>query len=234
MLKEKMLLLNRLHVVSDVFLTIAAFFMAWVLNAIIKNDPFAAGFIFSDPNLIAIGVIWAFLILNQKSPYVYRTKSNIDLVRPVMMLVMKGGCGFLIWLFISKSPMHSRLFLILFLASDFLLLLLLRIGIVNFLQSIRSRGRNCQQILVVGTGSLAKKVIDDIKENPKWGIRVIGILDVIEPEKLWRYRDVPLIGGLDNLADIVKCSQVDYVVYATNRKFLDKLDESIQLCERMG
>lgn len=236
MLKEKMLLLNRLHVISDVLLTIMAYFIAGILTSIIKGDSssFSAANLVSDRNLLVIAIIWTFLILNQSTPYAYRMKAHFDMIKPVMMLVLKGACGFLIWLFASKSALPSRTFLFLFLATDFLLLVLLRISVVNFLQAIRASGKNCQQVVVVGTGQLAQKVIDDIKDNPKWGIRVIGILDVLTPNRLWRYNDVPLIGGLDHLAEMVQCNHVDYVVYATNRKFLNRIDKSIHLCERMG
>ncbi|MBD3218193.1 MAG: exopolysaccharide biosynthesis polyprenyl glycosylphosphotransferase [candidate division Zixibacteria bacterium] len=236
MLKEKMLLLKRLHIVSDIILTIFAYFMADILAFFLVhgNLPTFYQITISTQNLLVIAGIWGFLILNQNSPYAYRTKGYRDMMKPVALLVLKGISGFLIWIFATKSTLPGRLFIFLFLAIDLTLLFALRIAVVNFLHIIRARGKNCQQIIVVGEGVIAKKIIDDIRDNPKWGIRIMGILDVEDYDQLWRYRDIPQIGRLEDLADIVQCNQVDYVVFAANRKYIDKLQDAVSLCEKMG
>jgi exopolysaccharide biosynthesis polyprenyl glycosylphosphotransferase len=189
---------------------------------------------FSISDLFVITIIWSFLIFNDNNPYAYRTRNYSDMFRPTALLVLKGACGYFIWIIATKGQIPGRLFIALFLMLDFAALFLLRVAVVQFLQHLRSRGKNCQPILVVGTGPEAKKIVDDIKENPKWGIRIIGLLDTQPTERLWRYRDVPLIGSVDDLPTLIKCNQVDYVVFAVNHKNLSDVNNSLQVCEETG
>lgn len=235
MLKEKMLILKRLHIVCDIILTIMAYFGAGVLTYLIREGSLTGlNISFSISDIFVITIIWSFLIFNDNNPYAYRTKSYRDMFRPAALLVLKGACGYFIWVFATKGQIHGRLFIALFLTLDFAALFFLRVVVVQFLQHLRSRGKNCQRILVVGTGPEAKKIVDDIWENPKWGIRIIGLLDIQPTQRLWRYRDVPLIGSVDDLPLLIKCNQVDYVVFAVNHKHLGDINNSLQICEKTG
>ncbi|HDS01299.1 MAG TPA: hypothetical protein ENO07_04695, partial [candidate division Zixibacteria bacterium] len=236
MLKEKMLLLRRLHTVSDIILTILAYIAADVLISLLVhgNLPEFSRVTISTQNLLVISGIWGFLALNQNSFYAYRAKNYGDMIKPVAIMVLKGISLFLTWIFAAGSHLPGRLFIASFLALDFALLFSLRVLVVKFLRFSRARGKNCQQIIVVGKGVIARKIIDDIKDNPEWGVRIRGILDVEDFDQLWRYRDIPQIGRLQQLPDIVQCNQVDYVVFAANRKYLDRFQEAVSLCEKMG
>lgn len=230
------MILRRLHTVCDILLTVFAFYSANLLAQLIRSGNWR-GFdqlTVSTSDFLIVAAIWALFTLNQNTHYAYRTKIYSDMFKPVLFLVLKGACGYLIWIYATKSPYPGRIFLALFLTLDFSFLLLLRLCVIKFLQMARAKGRNCQQIFVVGTGAEARKVIDDIVDNPKWGIRILGILDVFPVDRLWRYRDIPLAGSIKDLDELIKCNQVDYIVFAANRKYLDKVYNSIRLCEKMG
>jgi exopolysaccharide biosynthesis polyprenyl glycosylphosphotransferase len=236
MLKEKMLHLKRLHIVSDIILTLLSYYAAIILVNIIRDNSALAlnsGSMITQ-NLMIIGMIWGFLILRQKSSYAYRMKAYKDMFKPVLGLIIKGTAGYFIWLYATKSLIPDRLFIILFLTLDFCALITLRLFVVRLLQYMRAHGKNCQQVLIIGTGDEAMKIVDDIRDNPQWGIRIIGMLEIEESAKLWRYRDVPLIGSLDELPDLIQCNQVDYVVITIDPKLIQKLDKSVSICEKMG
>jgi exopolysaccharide biosynthesis polyprenyl glycosylphosphotransferase len=224
-----------MHIVCDIILTIMAYFAAGILIYLIKHGSLTGlNISFSISDLFVITIIWSFLIFNDNNPYVYRTKNYRDMFRPAAFLVLKGACGYFIWIFATRGQIPGRLFIVLFLSLDFAALFLLRVLVVQLLQHIRSRGKNCQRILIVGTGPGARRVVDDIRDNPKWGIRIIGLLDIKPVNQLWRYRDIPLIGSVDNLPALIKCNQVDYVVFAVNHKHLGDVNEPLRVCEKSG
>jgi len=236
MLKEKMLHLKRLHIVSDVLLTLLSFYVAIILMNIIRDG--SAAVLYSSSmitqNLIIIGMIWGFLILRQQNSYAYRMKAYRDIFNPVFGLILKGTAGYFMWLFATKSVIPDRLFVMIFLILDFCALITLRLFVIRLLQYMRSHGKNCQQVLIVGSGDEAMKIVDDIRDNPQWGIRIMGMLEIEETDRLWRYRDVPLIGSLDELPDLIQCNQVDFVVITTDPRHIDKLGKSVTVCEKMG
>ncbi len=235
MLRERTDTLRRVHLGMDVFLTAAAFVLAIVINVMIHpGDLRVPSDQLNAQNIIVVMTIWGILIYRQKQAYVYRMKPYGELVRNIARTVVLGTLLFGIWLFATRTLTFGRAFFMLFILLDFTLLFCFRAGLLALLHRLRRKGYNYQTVLVVGTGDLAKKIVDRLKDNPQWGFKVMGLLDFQEMSRLWRYRDIPLIGSLSQLPQIIQNNQVDYVLFAVPHQYLDEVDSSILLCEEMG
>jgi len=105
---------------------------------------------------------------------------------------------------------------------------------VSLLHYYRARGFNYQTVLVIGTGQMAKNFVDKVMNNVHYGLKVLGFLDWDKRPDLWRYRDIPCIGHLDELPDILRRRQVDFVVFAVGRNHLNTIESSLRICEEMG
>lgn len=236
MLKDKISTLRRMHLACDLIFTCTAYMLAARLSAALQGNNVIFGNTGHEvtQHAIIICVIWGILIFREKQSYAYRTKPYWRILSDTMRVVTIGTLLFVGWLVASNSLIYDRTFFIFFAASDFLLLYGLRVVVLRLLHYLRVRGYSNQNVIVVGTGDLAKSAINDLKDHPEWGFRVIGILDWEDVTTLWRYRDIPLIGSLSNMPDIIKSNQVDCVVFAVGHKNLDRVDSSFRICEEMG
>jgi FlaA1/EpsC-like NDP-sugar epimerase len=236
MLGERVSALRRLHLACDLILTCLAFVAAGALDSVFHYGLHAripASFS-SSQDFIVICAIWGIMIYRQKQSYIYRTKPVSGILRNVLNVVVPGTLLFVFWLFATKTLFYDRFFFLVFAAIDSALLIGLRMAVLGMLHYHRKSGFNNQNVIVVGTGDLAKSVVDDLKAHPEWGFRVIGLLDWQEMTKLWRYQDIPLIGSLSHLPDLIRDNQVDYVVFAVPHDQLNRVDSSLMICEEMG
>lgn len=232
MLKERLATLRRLHLACDLMLTCGAYLLA---SQVASGD--AGGELIAPirtENVLIIMVIWGILIFREKRLYAYRTKPYWGTFTDTLRVVAIGTMLFVGWLVAKNSLNYGRLFFVVFVSADFSLLYGVRVVVMQLLHYLRTRGYNNQNVIVVGTGDLAKSAVDDLKSHPEWGFRVIGLLDWDEMTRLWRYRDIPMIGSLSHLPDIIKISQVDCVIFAVGHEHLDRVDESFRICEEMG
>lgn len=104
------------------------------------------------------------------------------------------------------------------------------------IQRISSRNvataRDCRAI-VVGTGARAKRVADALLDHPELDIAPCGFLDA-DRNGLWRYRDIPLIGRLENLEQLVLGGQVDAVFVTTEPGEQSVAPQLLDLARKMG
>jgi exopolysaccharide biosynthesis polyprenyl glycosylphosphotransferase len=225
-----------MHLASDLLLTIVAFIIASASESVVHFGlPFRIlpGFL-SAANLLVLCAIWGALIYREKASYIYRTKPFRQIMKEVLYVVVVGTVLFTFWLFATKYEVYDRSFFALFMAIDAVMLYGLRVFVLFMLHYLRSKGYNNQNVIIVGTGDSAKRAVDDLKAHPEWGFRVIGLLDWEDKTSLWRYRDIPLIGSLSQLPDIMQNGHVDYVIFAVGHEHLDKVDPSFAVCEEMG
>jgi len=90
-----------------------------------------------------------------------------------------------------------------------------------------------QRAIVVGTGAHAQRVADVVLSAPELETRLVGFMD-FHRKGLWRYRDVPLIGHPDRLADIVTSSQVDALFCALEPEDVGRSRRLLDTAEKMG
>jgi FlaA1/EpsC-like NDP-sugar epimerase len=84
--------------------------------------------------------------------------------------------------------------------------------IVEYVRLSRERGYNFRNVLMVGVGEIARKMIERLHSHPQWGFKVTGCM--VPPHM----RDERLVNGLPNLGvydetpQVLKAQQPDLVV----------------------
>ena len=71
-----------------------------------------------------------------------------------------------------------------------------------------------QSGIVVGAGHVGQLVARKIQQHPEYGINVVGFVDENPRDRRPEVADLPLLGGLDDLAEIVESREVDRVIVA--------------------
>ena len=116
---------------------------------------------------------------------------------------------------------------------------LVSVGLLRFVMRsvqsfVRSRQINLIPTLVVGRGPEASLFIREMRERPSLGYRVIGVVET-EPSAITAgpsYEDVPVIGNLDTLPDVIRDSGANEVIIADPQVNGDALFEVMMRCGR--
>lgn len=142
--------------------------------------------------------------------------------------------GFGTTLFVLKAAYLSRMFFFLFITIGTLALMLDRAIVTMALRKIQEQGYNWRHILVVGTGNRAAQFITKVRQNPDWGLKIIGVINDDEQREKKEVNGVRVIGTLSDLQVIFHQVPVDQVVFVLPRSRLNQIQEALHLCEVEG
>jgi len=122
--------------------------------------------------------------------------------------------------------------------ADFILVLII-VGVVRFVMRsvqtfVRTRQINLIPTLVVGRGPEASLFIREMRERPALGYRVIGVVETMPsaPASSLSYEDVPVIGTLESLPEVIRDSGANEVIIADPQVNGDALFEVMMRCGR--
>ncbi len=90
-----------------------------------------------------------------------------------------------------------------------------------------------KNVLIVGATDRGKRVADIFLDHPELQTHIMGFVDA-KREGLWRYRDVPLIGKVDSIREVIARNQVDLVVMAFENGDHVHIPEVFNTVEQMG
>ena len=109
---------------------------------------------------------------------------------------------------------------------------LLRLVMRSVQTFVRSRQINLIPTLVVGRGPEASLFIREMRERPTLGYRVIGVVDTTTADGQLTYEDVPVIGNLESLPEVIRDSGANEVIIADPQVNGDALFEVMMRCGR--
>ncbi|HEY0762021.1 MAG TPA: sugar transferase [Pyrinomonadaceae bacterium] len=120
--------------------------------------------------------------------------------------------------------------------ADFLYLLVIVGALRFFIRAVqtfvRSRQINLIPTLVVGRGPEASLFIREMRERPSLGYRVIGVVETRSVDGQLKYEDVPVIGTLESLPEVIRDSGANEVIIADADVNADTLFEVMMRCGR--
>ena len=128
-----------------------------------------------------------------------------------------------LFIFLTKEGLFTRNFIVLY---GLILTSLVSIRTTIFkkiLISLRKKGKNIRNLLIIGARDIGKSFRETIDRNPDFGYNFIGFLDDSEKNK-------DVIGHTEDLDNTIKQNQVDEVVIALSSHTPELLDEIIRMC----
>jgi len=190
----------------------------------------------SDGLMATVLIVWGLVLWNNKDCYSFRSKSRLEIVRTTVKASLLAAGISLIVLFYWADSGFGRLMAGSFVILSSAGLVILRLLIHALLEYIRGRGYNYQTVIIVGQGKRAKHFADNILNNQHWGYRIDGFISINGGSniRLWSYSDIPAIGRLSTIPDIIKSQQVDWVVFAVENSELGKIENAVATCDEMG
>ncbi len=91
----------------------------------------------------------------------------------------------------------------------------------------RVKGVFAQKVLIVGAGQVAERFADVLEDHPSYGLHPVGLLDDCADESLSQ----PVLGGIDQLDDVLRKYHIDRVVLAFGVNRDPDLVRVIRSCE---
>ncbi|MCH7771300.1 MAG: undecaprenyl-phosphate glucose phosphotransferase, partial [Bacteroidetes bacterium] len=134
----------------------------------------------------------------------------------------------ILFIFLVKEDLFTRNFIILYTILLIFFISLRTIVFRKVLKSLRRKGKNIRNLLIIGTGEVAYNFKSMINSNPDFGYHFTGF--VTETEIDDSANDV--VGKTDELEKLISELSVDEVVIAVKDKSDVFLDEIITICNR--
>ncbi|MFV1951725.1 MAG: sugar transferase [Nitrospinota bacterium] len=238
MLRERAKTLGHFLFISDIMITIIAFFTAFYLRqasilsewnigtTINKNEHFVL--------LIIIIPIWAVLLKHYGAYNSFRKKEDTEIL---WIFIKTTGVGIFLLgtvIFFLQLKYTSRIFILLFGSINLTFLVIQRLILQRVSGFIRNKGLNYRTVLVVGTGKRAREFTNIINLRPELGLKIIGYVDDDPVPDDKKAMGDKIIGQIKDIPGIVKKEIIDEVVIAVPRRFLNHLQDTVHILNQLG
>lgn len=248
MIKDNQKALNRLHVIMDALIVVAAYWIAYILRykSFLTNyemfslyDEYGRMiYYYSLENylrfLIIIVPMYLFIY---RCFNLYTPKRARNRYTEFADLVTANCVGIILTFFITYVILNqrfvSRTYFAMFFTLNIILSFLFRLIVYRVLMLFRKKGYNLKHILIVGYSRAAERYITRLMANPEWGYSIHGILDDDTPIGT-TYKGVKVIGKTDKLQELLKQNTLDEISIALRIENYSDLERIANICEKSG
>jgi exopolysaccharide biosynthesis polyprenyl glycosylphosphotransferase len=247
MVKQQSRVWIGLYVFADLFTTLVAFGLAYFVRfhsdllSVTKGvNPFRQYLLL----LPLILILWPALFYLHGLYSLKRLRSRTDEIFSIVWAVAMGTAAMLfVALYIrvyylygppeySGQYEYSQIVVGLFVAFDVVLLTLVRTAIRQERAARWRRGIGLRNILIAGAGQLGRTVADKFIDHQELGFRVVGLLDDRLRGEFTGHRGIPIVGGLDDIGDVVQRMNVDSLYIALPLEAHKKIRELVAFAHR--
>ncbi len=180
---------------------------------------------------IIIGLIIIFVL---RGLYKIRlTGSWFHQVKTIISAATVGLTLVIAYYFVFQATNNSRLLVPFVWAAVIVVLCVARLLVAGAMGILHRLGLGTTRLLVVGSGRLAKMVMQHIVANPNLGYSIIGFLNDMDepPGDFGRFK---MLGTLNDLGMVIRSMFVDEVIIALPSHMNQHAIRSVKMCERLG
>ncbi len=249
MLADKEKFIENILKVADLAILYAAFPISYFTDEFIRHITFwnvkayatsttFSGLLYftSQYWLMFVGfpLIWWGLYQLNKLYQDYRTKTFKRMAWDIFVTSVWASfvCGSFVFFF--KFDMASRLFFLVYSGTAYTMIIIEKAIVLFVLDRVHARGYHQENLLIVGTGNRAREFIRNVKEHSNWGLHIVGLIDD-DPKYFGKevegYR---VLGRIQDIGFIVNRLVIDRVIFVVPRIWLDRIEEAILECEKVG
>jgi len=231
-------------VVADALAAAIAFMFAFNIR---EGDPvFARGESFAwSHDFAPYGALLLFVVcirlLSFRYCDLYRVRGEFSYVDDIIRIFKATAIGSLLIVaaaFLYRGGFEFRAFSYArgVFVTDFIVVLI-SVGVLRFVMRVvqtfaRRKQINLIPTLVVGRGPEASLFIREMRERPELGYRVIGVVETTAVDGQPAYEEVPVIGTLESLPEVIRDSGANEVIIADSQVNGDALFEVMMRCGR--
>ncbi len=232
-MKKRYIAVALVLIIADAVLSALAFYTAYHLRLRteypppVHVPPFETYVPMMGLQVLAMFVAFAFMRL-----YVVRPgASRIDELYAVFVGAALGTVlSLALTSFVLKNLDFPRLMIPYAWALTVVYVTAARLVIRAFVGILRRRGVATQRVLIIGAGSVGRRLNATIKDSPQLGYRVVGFID--NDESLKEVDGVPVLGNAESLTDVLFQQRVDDVLIALPHAPHGEILDLVSRCEQ--
>ena len=220
---------------SDMLMINFAFLFSFWLRFNTGILPLPLGYPDMAEYIKPLPIITVLLLFIMRSFNLYVSRRRLAILDEFFLIVKAMTVGLFVLMaatFIYREFTYSRMMLFLCWVNLILFIFLARFTINRIRFFIRSANKDFSKLVVIGTGPTAYKLISHIQNDPHWNYKIIGVVSVKEEKDSMSLKSVPVLGSLDNIADILSKTDADDVILTVVSLERSKITELIFECEK--
>ncbi len=240
MTRHQAVLFRQILLVYDVLVCVGAFMAALFIRRSLGTAdlPWLSRLVELPPIIVAdyYQLIWLLLPIWALS--LYWTKTSDFRVSYGRMLVRYGravvgaAAAFIVVAFLEHAGFVARSFVVLLAVVQVFALFCGRVLLLKFAAAVRRTDVDGHRVLVVGCGEHALDFVAALKRSSPWNNRILGHVTVagerIDPAA------EPIIGNVEQLADILDREPIDEVVFAVPGADPERFRAALSACDERG
>ena len=227
--KENQLFLRLCDVLTDVVLVVLAMLISYFLRFWILQGTESMPLMFYVRSALLISLLYLLLF---STLGLYETKQNVLILQVVQQILLVSlACSAVLATiyFTSRTIDVSRGLLFFFFLVSTALLSGKRVISMRLRRLAYSRGMNVRPVLLVGSGRSAAEYYRTLQETPWLGYQLLGTVGA-KPLA----NDVPYLGPLDVLDDVLRDTSAEELVAALDSDEFSAMDRIVNLTEKYG
>jgi exopolysaccharide biosynthesis polyprenyl glycosylphosphotransferase len=239
-------------IILDALQLSLAFYLAYVIryDVLKGNDVIAALHTqfgqdyanFLDASLLDVIPlqIWAIMVGGLILIFAWRRLYHLRLTgtwfRQVWIVISSATTGLallMMYYYFFQEQTRSRLLIPFAWVTTIVVLSVGRLVVSGVVGMLYRMGLGETRLVVVGSGRLAKMVMQHITANPNLGYSIVGFLHDLneQPGDFGRFK---MLGTIDDIGQVIRAMQIDEVIIALPAEMNDQAIRSVKLCERLG
>ncbi len=185
---------------------------------------------------IVFVVVWSGAAADQRLFVSRRDDSLTTQLISVLKAVLSSliFSGFVVGFFLREMP--ERSFFVYFGVMVLLVMMAFRLVLRLVLWSLRRRGYNYRQVLIIGANERSERLVEIIQAHGQYGFHIAGFLED-DPERLQILEKfgVPHLGKFEDLERMLANHVIDEVyITLTVKSFYELIQSCAHLCEGVG
>lgn len=235
MLKQQSTLFRKIAIMLDIMALSGAFTIAYYL----RHTAGAVGELNDYDWLLFFAIPTWFILLSHYKVYdSLRVRSIFQIGLALAKVHAVGGVFLASIIFMFDPHTYSRILFVQFILISFILMSLCKIVVKFVLGTLRRKGFNYRNILIIGTGQSAMRICELISDRQAWGLQIVGLIAVPDgngsDSNSTANAHFPVIGSVNDVIPICKERVVDDVVIALDKDMHCDLDPIIQELQNLG
>ena len=221
-----------------IFMDIITMNLAWTLYYVIRIRSGRLSYS-TEPDfffpMVAIAIFWVIVFFLFGMYRQWYAKSRFDEFATIFKATTFGVLVLFFAIFVDDrgvgSPLHSRLLILIYWSFTTLFIGSGRFLLHTFQRRLLLAGIGLHNTLIVGLSKKAKELYDAVKEYPALGYNIVGFVPVSAEETQSSYQDIPVIGSISELSNLLKEHDIKDVLIALDSMEHDKLLNIISACD---
>lgn len=222
------------RVLSDFFVLYMGFLLSfWIrFHSDLFSTPLGIPPIEDYIEAFFIGAI--ILIFVFRSFGLYNEKRLLRFSNEFLLIVKAMSMGIIVLMaltFVHRGYSYSRLVVVLSWVVCIFGLTISRFLVGNLEEWLCRYRQEEKRVLILGTGDTARSLLRNIRQNARWGYKVIGFLSRQE-ESRKEIDGIPILGDISRIEEVLEKKRPDEVILAITGLSHEKMVELIAECEK--